>query len=176
MLVTPSVTPWRARVGPSYVANAHNPAIRKIMFDEDTYELTDVVQYYLDLPQADDVDAEWQELYKYSELYGVSKVDAQSLHNLVVEHFKENNSSKFYNYNVMNTVNAIHASNKGCDCECQHEHVCAIVNVHYEKFDRCLEDKEEQCASGGSSRVKVGQGLWLVILNLVLLGMVLCNR
>lgn len=141
MLVAPSVTPWRARVGATYISIAHNPAIRRIMFDDVTYELTDVEQYYLDLPKANtEQDPEWEKLYSFQQMYGLERVNGRTLHKLVTEDFLEINSSKFFQYYQANAVNAHHESNKPCDEQCQRQHVCAITKVGYQQFDSCLRD------------------------------------
>ena len=66
MLLSPSLTPWMARLPDGTTGRAHNPGIRKITFDDDSYELTDLIQYYLDLPGANDQDeANWSQLYRF---------------------------------------------------------------------------------------------------------------
>lgn len=49
MLVSPSVTPWRYRFSSTHIGPAHNPAVRKVYYDKDSFEIQDVEQYYLDL-------------------------------------------------------------------------------------------------------------------------------
>ena len=48
MYISPSVTPWKLRVG-DWIGPPHNPALRRYIFDRSTYELVDIQQYYLDL-------------------------------------------------------------------------------------------------------------------------------
>ena len=81
--ISPSVTPWRARVGGEYADGpARNPAIRKIYFNPDDYTLHDIEQFYLDLTEANSEsaeDPEWEKLYTFTELYGLDSVDPSEL-------------------------------------------------------------------------------------------------
>ena len=49
MFISPSVTPWRVPFSDGTKTPPHNPAIRRFIIDEDTYEVVDYEQYSLDL-------------------------------------------------------------------------------------------------------------------------------
>ncbi len=139
MLIAPSVTPWRARIGGGRVAEARNPGVRKIHYHTTNFRLTEVEQFYLNLDEANQQeDANWRRLYSFRSLYGVENVSAQELHDLA-EDFKEYASEKFHDYYKMNSVAAREPSNVPCSCRCKFEHICAIQNVEYEDFDECME-------------------------------------
>ena len=54
MLIAPSVTPWRARVTPTIIKQARNPALRVLQYNRRNGEITDIEQYYVDLTKANE--------------------------------------------------------------------------------------------------------------------------
>ena len=59
--LVPSVTPWRARVTPTIIKQARNPALRAMVYDRDTLEILNIKQYYVDLTKANtDREATWK--------------------------------------------------------------------------------------------------------------------
>ena len=50
--LVPSVTPWRARVTPTIIKQARNPALRAVEYDKDSLEILNIKQYYVDLMEA----------------------------------------------------------------------------------------------------------------------------
>ena len=138
MLIAPSVTPSR---GPPEL-NAHNPAVRKIFFNEDTYEVLDVEQWSLDLNKHGDDTIEtlkWEKIYSYRSTYDIDYVNAEELH-LLAEDFKEYASEKFHVYYELTHVQTEHESNGPCDNDCKVAHICSIEEVYFEDYDRCLEE------------------------------------
>jgi hypothetical protein len=160
MFTAPSVTPWRARESDNVLGNAHNPGIRKVLFDEYDGHLVDIEQYYLDLPTANQKkDAQWLRLYTFRALYvGVSNITAPSLHQLV-ENFKVYANTDFHNYFDFYSVNARHTSNGPCDCVCKFTHICTMQGVKYSDFASCLD--HVACAA---SSVSLSYGLILCMI------------
>ncbi len=50
LFVSPSITPWRFAGSP--VSFPRNPALRRVDFDPQSLQLTDIKQFYLKLPDA----------------------------------------------------------------------------------------------------------------------------
>ena len=111
MLIAPSVSPWRAYLGPGNVKEARNPALRAIKYDTTTLQIIDIEQYYVNLTAANlQGEATWLLEYSYSDSYGVENVGAVAMHNLLTE-FKVKTEIctlfSYYNHNIIRNVRTI---------------------------------------------------------------------
>lgn len=147
MLLAPGVTPWATTL-PGVVDGANNPGIRLVEYDKDTMMLTDYVQYYLNLDEANqqsevDPASLWKEEYRATQKYGIPDVTTTSL-NSIAKAMREGCESKdsvcptsFNNYHVLNTV----SYNKDpCDENCQKYHLCAIMEVEENGYNSCMDN------------------------------------
>ena len=155
MLISPSVTPWRARIGNGIVAAAHNPGVRKITYDRYKLHLVDIEQFWLDLIDANENQeqaAVWKSLYKFRTAYGVRNITAVSLHGLL-EDFKQFGSSNFHAYQKFNSVNLDPQapSYSPCDCACKVEHLCAIEYIDFDEYTECMDTSDCGDTSGTTS-------------------------
>ena len=84
MLLAPSITPWRARIGRQLRTSAHNPAVRLYQYDPHSFAMLDVMQYYIDLNTVTTKEnAKWKLEYKMTDTYQMPNITARSLQNLV---------------------------------------------------------------------------------------------
>ena len=143
ILVAPSVTPWRARVTPTIIKQARNPALRSIKYDRTTLELLDISQYYVNLTQANlEGNAQWELEYSFTDSYGVDDVSPESIQELLSELQSPNTQEKFNIYYDHVTVKIHHPESvpEVCDCGCKRGHLCSIEHVDFASYDQCLED------------------------------------
>ena len=144
LLVAPSVTPWRARIYADIRAGAHNPGVRKLYYNTDDGRISDIDQYYLSLPDANDLGtAVWEKLYSYTDAYGIDDVTASSLHELMTWFNSTAGEEDFQQYFDHNSVGVDHFSvTPDCDCDCKRLHLCSMRYVNYDEFNACYSNVE----------------------------------
>ncbi|XP_013419571.1 acid sphingomyelinase-like phosphodiesterase 3b, partial [Lingula anatina] len=138
-LVAPSVTPWRAIVPAINLSTpAHNPGIRLLRYDRLTFQLKDIWQYYLELPDANDKSkAQWKLEYKFSEAYGVHEITSASLAQLVSDLEKKTDVfMKYFRYNIVSAKGE--SVPTSCDTNCQRLYICSIKEVDDDRHSKCV--------------------------------------
>lgn len=135
--MAPSVSPWRSNI-PGMGAN--NPGIRLYTFDKNTGSVLDFKQYYLNLTQANSVgEPDWTLEYEAAAAYKLENITAESLNSLV-SNFLTEDSELFRKYFTHNSVGYNVMSE--CVDECKQMHICAIMFVDYDQYQRCMQKYE----------------------------------
>ena len=145
LFLSPSVTPWKIPLD-TIKYPAHNPAVRRIFYDRsNTSMLSDIEQYYLDLPLANKLQrAQWLLEYSFRQAYDLPDVSASStwllLNNLkktaVVEDDINATWSKYERYHTAAAAAA--DAHRPYSCLTRLAHLCAIEYIDYDAFDKCF--------------------------------------
>ena len=139
VLMAPAVTPWRSTI-PGMGAN--NPGLRYYTYDRHTGTILDYHQYFLNLSQANAEGAEdWVLEYQATEVYNITDVSATSMHALV-NSFLRKDDELFKKYFLFNTVGYDTVSD--CGSECKQMHICAIMFVDYDQYQKCMQKYERE--------------------------------
>ncbi|CAH1774784.1 unnamed protein product [Owenia fusiformis] len=134
--LAPAVTPWATTLPGVVGSAANNPGIRLFKYDSTNTEPTDIWQYYLNLTEANTLErSEWKILYKARKDYNLTSLLPVSWDTLV-ESFKTTDSETFRKYIDFNGVGF--SKDESCENQCKHIHICAIRNVDYNAYDRCI--------------------------------------
>ncbi|XP_054854632.1 acid sphingomyelinase-like phosphodiesterase 3b [Eublepharis macularius] len=141
MFLAPAVTPWKTTL-PGVHNGANNPGIRVFTYDQDTLLLKDMVTYYLNLTHANLVAPKWEKEYSLTDAFQVPDGSVQSMH-LVLEKLTKHNSylQQYYRYN------SVQYDLTDCDHSCQTDHICAIQEVDFAKYDQCIKARSAAAAS-----------------------------
>lgn len=98
--------------------------------------------YYLNLTYANLARARWEKEYRLTEAFRVPDASPASMHHVLEQIAHENcYLQKYYDFNSVNYDLSI------CNADCRIDHVCAIREVGFEAYEKCV-DKE-----GASSAV-----------------------
>ncbi|NWV33201.1 ASM3B phosphodiesterase, partial [Grantiella picta] len=155
MFLAPGVTPWKTTL-PGVNNGANNPGIRVIDYDQDTLQVLDMVTYYLNLTHAnmmalpwDEEFPEWEEEYRLTETFQVPDGSTHSMQ-MVLEMISRDPHylQLYYEFNSAKYDLA------PCKQECRVDHLCAIREVDFTKYDECV--KTNSSASATSS-------IWLLV-------------
>ncbi|XP_030638672.1 acid sphingomyelinase-like phosphodiesterase 3b [Chanos chanos] len=157
MFLTPGVTPWKTTL-PGVVNGANNPGIRVFEYDPNTLVVKDMVTYYLNLTYANLAQARWEKEYRLTEAFQVSDASTASMHG-VLGRIAEDRCylQKYYEYN------SVSYDLSECDANCRIDHVCAIREVDFERFEQCVvkEGVSSLCPTVLSVLVSMVLGLWV---------------
>ncbi|NXF71738.1 ASM3B phosphodiesterase, partial [Sclerurus mexicanus] len=157
MFLAPGVTPWKTTL-PGVINGANNPAIRVVDYDPDTLQVLDMVTYYLNLTRANMMGEEefpvWEEEYRLTEAFEVPDGSARSMQT-VLERISGDPRylQRYYEFNSARYDLA------PCRQECRVDHLCAIREVDFTKYDECV--KTSSSASATSS-------VWLLFFGMFL--------
>ncbi|KFP71160.1 Acid sphingomyelinase-like phosphodiesterase 3b, partial [Acanthisitta chloris] len=155
MFLAPGVTPWKTTL-PGVTNGANNPGIRVIDYDPDTLQVLDMVTYYLNLTRANTMGSRgeeespvWEEEYRLTEAFQVPDGSARSMHE-VLERLSEDTHylQQYYEFNSAKYDLA------PCKQSCRVDHLCAIREVDFAKYEECVES-----SSSGSAT----SSLWLLV-------------
>ncbi|NWI88116.1 ASM3B phosphodiesterase, partial [Pitta sordida] len=167
MFLAPGVTPWKTTL-PGVNNGANNPGIRVVDYDQDTLQVLDMVTYYLNLTRANMMGSageegvpEWEEEYRLTEAFQVPDGSAGSMQT-VLERLSGDSRylQRYYEFNSARYDLA------PCGQECRVDHLCAIREVDFTKYEECV--KTSSPASAASS-------VWLLVF-CVFLGLVSPQR
>lgn len=124
-------------------------------------KLTDYIQYYMVLADANSGRPEWKEEYRFTEAYKQADASANSLA-AVLESFTEMDGDAFFDYFLRNSVLIADSSNKPadgiytCGCQCRIVHLCSIRYLDYSAYDDCKIEFKDLCAEvSGVTRQKI---------------------
>ncbi|KAM9309978.1 acid sphingomyelinase-like phosphodiesterase 3b [Pholidichthys leucotaenia] len=141
MFLSPGVTPWKTTL-PGVVDGANNPGIRVFEYDKET--LRDVVTYYLNLTHANAVTGRWEKEYRLTESFRVPDATPASMHQVLKLIANDRcYLQKYYDFN------SVSYDLKECDADCRVDHICAVREVDFERYERCLEKEGAVFISGG---------------------------
>ncbi|NXP42357.1 ASM3B phosphodiesterase, partial [Leiothrix lutea] len=155
MFLAPGVTPWKTTL-PGVSNGANNPAIRVITYDQDTLQVLDMVTYFLNLTHANTMASRqeegfpvWEEEYQLTRDFQVPDGSAGSMQTVLERISRDPHYLQLYY-----EFNSARYDLELCDQECRVDHVCAIREVDFIKYDECV--KANRSVSAASS-------LWLLV-------------
>ncbi|XP_030820507.1 acid sphingomyelinase-like phosphodiesterase 3b isoform X2 [Camarhynchus parvulus] len=152
MFLAPGVTPWKTTL-PGVSNGANNPAIRVIDYDQDTLQVLDMVTYYLNLTRANTMASaefpEWEEEYRLTEAFQVPDGSADSMQTVLERISRDPQYLQLYY-----ELNSARYDLELCQQECRVDHLCAIREIDFTKYDECV--KTNSSASAASS-------VWLLV-------------
>ncbi|EMP29936.1 Acid sphingomyelinase-like phosphodiesterase 3b [Chelonia mydas] len=132
MFLAPGVTPWKTTL-PGVHNGANNPGIRVFDYDRGTLQVKEVVTYYLNLTHANLVAPRWEREYRLTEAFQVPDGSARSMHMVLEKISKDKNYlQRYYQFN------SVKYDLTACDESCQTDHVCAIREVDFLKYEECI--------------------------------------
>ncbi|XP_041359012.1 acid sphingomyelinase-like phosphodiesterase 3b isoform X2 [Gigantopelta aegis] len=132
LYLSPAVTPWKSSLPGT---GSNNPALRLYYYNRNTGQVLDYVQYFLNLTKANlEKKPVWEVEYHATKAYSIPDISAQSL-NKVTKTFHRS-SPTFELYFKYNSVS--HGVQETCDTNCYYIQYCAIVNLDFNDFDRCI--------------------------------------
>lgn len=122
--------------------------------------LQDMVTYYLNLTRANLMEEEfpvWEEEYRLTEAFQVPDASAHSMQT-VLERISQDPHSlqQYYEFNSVSYDLAV------CEESCRVDHVCAIMELDFTRYEEC---------AGTSSSASALVGIWLLF-SCLLLGLI----
>ena len=135
MFMAPSVTPWLSDL-PDVGSN--NPGLRLYHYSRQSRRIVDYTQYFLNLTAANNASHDnWTVEYRATQAYGISVIDAASLHE-VVQQFVNGSQlpdlfGRYFRYNSVSYNLSI------CTGQCKKRQVCAAAEVEFNKYTQCLQ-------------------------------------
>ncbi|NXX80832.1 ASM3B phosphodiesterase, partial [Urocolius indicus] len=140
MFLAPGVTPWKTTL-PGVKNGANNPGIRVIHYDPDTLQVLDMVTYYLNLTQANLMASKqeegfpvWEEEYRLTEAFQVPDGSAQSMQTVLGRISQEPHYlQQYYEFN------SVQYDLSPCEEPCRLDHVCAIREVDFTRYNECVQ-------------------------------------
>uniref|UniRef100_A0A8C0B7T3 Sphingomyelin phosphodiesterase acid like 3B n=1 Tax=Buteo japonicus TaxID=224669 RepID=A0A8C0B7T3_9AVES len=147
MFLAPGVTPWKTTL-PGVNNGANNPGIRVIDYDPDTLQVLDMVTYYLNLTRANMMASTWEEEFPtWEEEYRLTEafqVPDGSLHSMqtVLERISKDPHylQQYYEFN------SVRYDLTPCEEACRVDHVCAIREVDFTKYNECVKTSSSASA------------------------------
>ncbi|KAJ6663536.1 hypothetical protein lerEdw1_009615 [Lerista edwardsae] len=132
MFLAPAVTPWKTTL-PGVDNGANNPGIRVFTYDKDTLLVKDMVTYYLNLTHANLLGPKWEKEYRLTEAFQIPDGSVNSMHRLL-QKLASNDSllQRYYRYN------SVQYDLAECDSRCRTDHLCAIREVDFAKYEQCI--------------------------------------
>ncbi|KAM5264007.1 cyclic GMP-AMP phosphodiesterase SMPDL3A [Ctenodactylus gundi] len=132
LFVAPAVTPVRSVLE----KETNNPGVRLFQYDTRDYILLDMLQYYLNLTEANQKgESNWKLEYVLTQSYGVDDLQPKSLYGLAKQ-FAVLDSKQFIKY--YNHFFVSYDSNVICDKKCKALQICAIMNLDHISYVDCL--------------------------------------
>ncbi|XP_007892997.2 acid sphingomyelinase-like phosphodiesterase 3b isoform X1 [Callorhinchus milii] len=132
MFLAPGITPWKTTL-PGVENGANNPGIRVFKYDKETMIIKDMMTYYFDLALANAGAPNWKLLYTLKGAFGVADGSPGSMQKAVDWLYQDSNHlQEYYNYNSVNYDLA------KCDFNCRIDHICAIKEVDFDKYEQCV--------------------------------------
>ncbi|XP_027254243.2 acid sphingomyelinase-like phosphodiesterase 3a [Cricetulus griseus] len=130
--VAPAVTPVKGVLQ----KETNNPGVRLFQYKPDDYALLDMLQYYLNLTEANlKGESNWTLEYILTQTYGIADLQPRSLHGLAKQ-FATIDSKQFLKYYHYFFVS--YDSSVTCDQKCKTLQICAIMNLDSISYDDCL--------------------------------------
>ncbi|NXW63043.1 ASM3B phosphodiesterase, partial [Eurystomus gularis] len=139
MFLAPGVTPWKTTLA-GVNNGANNPGFRVIDYDPDTLQVLDMVTYYLNLTHANMMASTrekefpmWEEEYRLTEAFQVPDGSVRSMQ-VVLERISEDP----HYLQLYHEFNSVRYDLTPCGEACSVDHVCAIREVDFTKYDECV--------------------------------------
>ncbi|NXI24208.1 ASM3B phosphodiesterase, partial [Sterrhoptilus dennistouni] len=158
MFLAPGVTPWKTTL-PGVSNGANNPAIRVVSYDQDTLQVLDMVTYYLNLTHANMMVSPeefpvWEEEYRLTEAFQVPDGSASSMQTVLERISRDPQYLQLYY-----EFNSARYDLELCMQECRVDHLCAIREVDFIKYDECVKANSSASAAGS---------VWLLVFCMIL--------
>ncbi|KAF6116249.1 sphingomyelin phosphodiesterase acid like 3A [Phyllostomus discolor] len=132
VFVAPAVTPVKGALQ----KQTNYPGLRLFQYDPLDYELLDMLQYYLNLTDANlKGESNWKLEYILTQTYDIEDLQPKSLYELAKE-FATPDSKKFIKY--YNYFFVSYDSSEVCDEKCKAFQICAIVALDHNSYEDCL--------------------------------------
>lgn len=132
LFVAPAITPVKSVLE----KQTNNPGIRLFQYDPHDYKLLDMLQYYLNLTDANlKKDANWKLEYVLTKTYGIEDLQPKSLYGLAKQFATPDSKQfmKYYNYFFVSYDNS-----GVCNGICKALQICAIMNLDHTSYLDCL--------------------------------------
>ncbi|KAK1337999.1 hypothetical protein QTO34_001103 [Cnephaeus nilssonii] len=114
----------------------NNPGVRLFQYDPHDYKLLDMLQFYLNLTDANlKGESNWQLEYTLTQAYDIEDLQPKSLYGLAKE-FAALDSKKFIKY--YNYYFVSYDSNVICNELCKAFQICAIMNLDHNSYVDCF--------------------------------------
>ncbi|XP_075706661.1 acid sphingomyelinase-like phosphodiesterase 3b [Rhinoderma darwinii] len=157
MFIAPGVSPWKTTL-PGVTNGANNPGIRVFEYDRESLQVLDMVTYYLNLTFANLESPRWEKEYRLTEAFHVPDGSPQSMQKVLEKISTEHCFlQKYYEYN------SVSYDLETCGASCKIDHVCAIREVDFTKYDNCLKNK------GSSSKPVSDIAVMMIVMILICL-------
>jgi len=135
--IAPGVTPWMTNL-PGVVNGANNPGIRLFTHDVNTLQPIDYIQYYLELEEANiKNEADWKVEYQASTSFNLIDISLNSME-LLTSQLQADVTSNSELIQMFARFNSVSYVTSECDLKCRRQHVCAIVNVNSDSYQKCI--------------------------------------
>ncbi|KAB0352782.1 hypothetical protein FD754_017639 [Muntiacus muntjak] len=132
LFVAPAVTPVRSVLEKL----TNNPGIRLFQYDPRDYKLLDMLQYYLNLTDANlKGESNWKVEYNLTQAYDIEDLQPKSLYKLAKQ-FAIQESKQFIKYYKYFFVS--YDSSVICQGKCKIFQICAIMNLDVISYTDCL--------------------------------------
>ncbi|NXJ92853.1 ASM3B phosphodiesterase, partial [Corythaixoides concolor] len=162
MFLAPGVTPWKTTL-PGVSNGANNPGIRVINYDPDTLQVLDMITYYLNLTHANMASTgeeevpTWEEEYRLTEAFQVPDGSVHSMQTVLERISKDPQYLQRYY-----ELNSVRYDLARCEEACRTDHVCAIREVDFAKYEECVKTSGSAAAIGsvGLLLLCLLLGLW----------------
>uniref|UniRef100_G1SFK1 Acid sphingomyelinase-like phosphodiesterase n=1 Tax=Oryctolagus cuniculus TaxID=9986 RepID=G1SFK1_RABIT len=132
LFVAPAVTPVKNILA----KQTNNPGIRLFQYDPHDYKLLDMLQYYLNLTEANlKEESNWKLEYILTHAYDIEDLHPTSLYGLAKEFASLHSKQfvKYYNYFFVS-----YDSSAICDRKCKALQICAIMNLDNISYADCI--------------------------------------
>uniref|UniRef100_A0A8C7BMS1 Acid sphingomyelinase-like phosphodiesterase n=1 Tax=Neovison vison TaxID=452646 RepID=A0A8C7BMS1_NEOVI len=132
LFVAPAVTPVKSVLQ----KQTNNPGVRLFQYDPRDYKLLDMLQYYLNLTEANlKGESDWKLEYVLTQTYSIEDLQPKSLYGLAKQFAVPGNEQflKYYNYFFVS-----YDSSVICDGKCKAYQICAILSLDHSSYIDCL--------------------------------------
>ncbi|XP_044105575.1 acid sphingomyelinase-like phosphodiesterase 3a [Neovison vison] len=132
LFVAPAVTPVKSVLQ----KQTNNPGVRLFQYDPHDYKLLDMLQYYLNLTEANlKGESDWKLEYVLTQTYSIEDLQPKSLYGLAKQFAVPGNEQflKYYNYFFVS-----YDSSVICDGKCKAYQICAILSLDHSSYIDCL--------------------------------------
>ncbi|XP_071074745.1 cyclic GMP-AMP phosphodiesterase SMPDL3A isoform X2 [Dasypus novemcinctus] len=132
LFVAPAVTPVKS----VQEKQTNNPGVRLFQYAARDYKLLDMLQYYLNLTEANlKGESNWKLEYILTQAYDIEDLQPKSLYGLAKQLAVLDSKQfiKYYNYFFVS-----YDSSAICDAKCKAFQICAIMNLDHNSYRDCL--------------------------------------
>ncbi|XP_002919734.2 acid sphingomyelinase-like phosphodiesterase 3a isoform X1 [Ailuropoda melanoleuca] len=132
LFVAPAVTPVKSVLQ----KQTNNPGVRLFQYDPHDYKLLDMLQYYLNLTDANlKGESDWKLEYVLTQTYSIEDLQPKTLYGLAKQFaiLGSEQFIKYYNYYFVS-----YDSSVICNRKCKAYQICAILGLDHSSYVDCL--------------------------------------